>query len=115
MILLDEVVEVFRLAQLDVWAGIGTHALDGRRVGAAPVDRDLLGQTVQLDGALEESPRRSEVSVSPKQKVHRGTGTVDGSVQILPLAADLPTGRKRLRSTAASTGKILIDHRWTVA
>ena len=47
---------------------------------------------MKLDGAFKESPRRSEVSVSPKQKVDRGTGTVDGSVQVLPLAADFDVG-----------------------
>ena len=121
MILLDDVVEVLRLAQLDVCAGVGANALDGRRVGTALVDGDLLGHAVPFDGTFEESPRRSEVSVSPKQKVDRGTGTVDGSVQVLPLAADfdlgssirqlMRTGRKRLRNSAANTGKILIDQR----
>jgi len=66
VILLDDVVEVFRLAQPDVCAGVGTRALDGRRVGTALVDGDRLRHTVKLDGSLEESPRRSEVSVSPK-------------------------------------------------
>ena len=41
------------------------------------------------DGAFEEGSRRRVVSVGTKQKVDRGTGTVDGSVQILPLAADV--------------------------
>ena len=43
---------------------------------------------MQFDGAFKESLRRSEVSVTPKQKVDRGTGTVDGSLQVLPLAGD---------------------------
>ncbi len=89
MVLFDDVVEVFRLAQLDVRAGVGTHAPDGRRVGAALVDGDLLGHTVKIDGAFEEAPRRSVVSVSPKQKVDRGTGTIDGSVQVFPRPATL--------------------------
>ena len=119
------VVEVLRLAQLDVRTGVGAHSLDGRCVGAALVDGALLRHSVQFDGAFEESPRRSVVSVSTKQKVDRGTGTVDASVQVLPLAADfdvgfvhcqlMPTGRLRRRNTTASTGTILIDHRWTVA
>ena len=33
VVLLDDVVEVLRLAQLDVCARVGAHALDGRRVG----------------------------------------------------------------------------------
>src|ERR1019366_9887308 len=80
VVLLDDVVEVLRLAQPDVCAGVSAHSLDGRRVGAALVDGDLLRHAVQFDGAFEESSRRSVVSVSTKQKVDRGTGTVDGSV-----------------------------------
>jgi len=34
----------------------------------------------------------ARVSVSPKQKVDRGTGTVDGSVQVLALAGDFDAG-----------------------
>jgi hypothetical protein len=33
VVLLDDVVEVLRLAQLDVCAGVGTHVLDGRPRG----------------------------------------------------------------------------------
>ncbi len=82
--LLDDVVEVLRLAQFDVRAGVGTHPRDGRRVGAALVDGDLLRHTVKIDGAFEEAPRRSVVTVSPKQKVDRGTGTIDGPVLATP-------------------------------
>ena len=87
VILLDDVVEVLRLAQPDVCAGVGTRALGSRLVGTALVDGDRLRYTVKLDGALEESPHRGEVSVSPKQKVDRGTGTIDGPVQVFPLTA----------------------------
>ena len=80
---------------------------------------------VQFDGALEEAPRRSEVSVSPKHKVDRGTGTIDGSVQVLALAADFdvglvhPPGHAHRALAPAKHcrqhRKIWIDHRWTVA
>jgi len=62
MVLLDDVIEVLRLAQLDIGAGVGTQPLDGGRVGAAFINRDLLRHAVQVDGAFEESPRRSLVS-----------------------------------------------------
>jgi|SRR5450631_2691781 len=42
VVLLDDVVEVLRLAQFDVCAGVGTNALDRRRVRAAFVDGALL-------------------------------------------------------------------------
>jgi hypothetical protein len=35
VVLFDDVVEVFVLAQQDIDAGIGLDAIDGRRVGAA--------------------------------------------------------------------------------
>ena len=88
----DKIVDAGQLAQLDVCARVGAHALDGRRVGTALVDGDLLGHTVKLDGSFKESPRRSEVSVSPKHKVDRGTGTIDGPVQVFPLAGDFDMG-----------------------
>jgi len=56
VVLLDSVVEVLRLTQLDGGAGVGTHALDGRVVGAALVDRDLFRHNLQINGTFEESP-----------------------------------------------------------
>ena len=47
---------------------------------------------MKFDGAFEETPRRTEVSMSPKQKVDRGTGTIDGPVQVFPLAGDFDVG-----------------------
>ena len=86
VVLLDEVVEVLELTHLDVRAGIGLNALDGRRVGAALVDGDFLGHAVQIDGARQKAPRRSTVSRGTEQKVDRVAVSVDGPVQVLPLA-----------------------------
>lgn len=52
LVLLLNVVEVFRLAKFDVQPGVGIDAANGRSVGAAFVNGDFLGQTVQIDGAL---------------------------------------------------------------
>src|ERR1035437_6409295 len=52
MVLLDDVVEVLVLTHQDVDAGVGLDALNGRRVGAALVNGDLLWHIVQVDGAL---------------------------------------------------------------
>lgn len=46
VVLFDDVVEVFVLAQQDIDAGIGLDAIDGRRVGADFVDGDLLWQVM---------------------------------------------------------------------
>ena len=89
VVLLDDVVEVLDLTHLDVRAGIGLNALDGRRVGAALVDGDFPGHAVQTDGALQKAPRRSTVSRGTEQKVDRVAVSVDGPVQVLPLAGDL--------------------------
>jgi hypothetical protein len=49
MILFDDVVEVFDLADLDACLSFGIVAFDRRGIGTALVDRDLLGRTVPLD------------------------------------------------------------------
>ena len=87
MILLDEVVEVLRLAHLDVHAAVGAHADDRCRVDPALVDRALLGHAVPLDGTFEESPRCSEVLVRAHQEVDRVAGAAHRALQVLPLAA----------------------------
>ena len=52
VVLLDDVVEILRLAQLDVQTSTIVDAVDCRSVGTAFVDGDFLGQAVQIDGAL---------------------------------------------------------------
>ena len=46
MVLLDDIIEVFDLAELDFGVVLGIVALDRRDVGAALVDGDLLGNTM---------------------------------------------------------------------
>ena len=58
MILLDEVIEVIRLSQFNVQAGVVIDAFDGCGVGAALVDGDLLWHAVQVYGAFEKAPGR---------------------------------------------------------
>ena len=62
------------------------HMPDGRCcVGAAFVNRDLLGHAVQVDGAFEEAPRGSEITVRAQQQVRRVAGAVHRPEQVLPL------------------------------
>ena len=69
--------------------------VDGCRVGAALVDRDLLGQAVQFDGAFEESPRRHVVSVSPKQEVDRVAITINSRYKSFHSPPTLSSSRPR--------------------
>ncbi len=92
VVLLDEVVQVLRLAHLDLQAAVGLEALDRCRVRAALVYRDLLGHAVQIHGALKEGPGRGVVSLGAQQEVNGVAVVVDRPVQVLPLAADLDIG-----------------------
>ena len=52
MVLLNDVVEVFRLAQFNINAGIVIDTANGSSVGTAFVYGDLFRQAMQIDGAL---------------------------------------------------------------
>ena len=92
VVLLDEVVEVFRLAHLDVQTAVGLDARDCSRVRAALVDGDLLGHAVQVYGALEECPGCGVVWLGAQQEVNGVAVAVDRPLQLPPLAADLHVG-----------------------
>ena len=78
MLLLDEVVEVFVLAHQNVNTGSSLDTFNGRCVGAALVDGDLLGNAVNVDGALQKAPGRCLIPLGREKKVHRIAGTVSG-------------------------------------
>jgi hypothetical protein len=101
VVLLDDVVEVLALTQFDGRAGVGIDALDGSGVGAALVNGDLLGHTVQIDGSLQKLPGRSAVSLGTQQKVDRVAVTIDRPVQVLPLASDVRPAMYAQRWTVA--------------
>ena len=63
VVLFNDVVQVFVLAHQDVNAGIGLHTFNGRCIGAALVDGDLLGHAVQVDTALQKAPGRGLISL----------------------------------------------------
>ena len=68
------------------------NALDRRRVRTTLVDSDLLGHTVQIDGALQKAPGSGTVCLGTKQEIDRVAITIDGSVQVLPLASTFNVG-----------------------
>ena len=86
VVLLNDVVEVFVLAHQDVDAGISLDAFNGRRIGAAVVDGDLLGHAVQVDGTLQKAPRCCLISLGREKKVHRIAGAVNRPVKALSIA-----------------------------
>ena len=57
-------------------ARVGAQADDRCCVGAALVDRDLLGRALQVDGAFVETPRCSEITVLAQREVDRVAGAV---------------------------------------
>ena len=57
MILFDDGVEVFDLADLDACLSFGLVAFNRRGIGTALVDRDLLGRTVPLNRFAQEPVR----------------------------------------------------------
>ena len=68
------------------------NALDSRRIRTAFVDGNLLGHTVQIDGALQKAPGGGTVCLGTKQEIDRVAITIDGSVQVLPLASNFDVG-----------------------
>ena len=92
MVLLDDVVEVFRLAQHNVDAGVSLDALNGRCVGATLVDGDLLWHVVQVDSLFKKATGRSPIPLGSQQEIHCVTSTVNCAVEILPLASHLDIG-----------------------
>jgi hypothetical protein len=66
----NEVIQVFRLVQRDVQAGICSQTAHGRSIGAALVEGDRLGHIVQSDRSLEESSDGSTVAFGREQEVH---------------------------------------------
>jgi len=92
VVLLDDVVQIFGLPQLNIKAGVGIDATNGCRVGTAFVDGDFLWQTMQIDGALQVSSGRCQVTLGSEQEVHRIANLVDSAVQVFPFAGDFDVG-----------------------
>lgn len=58
MVLLDDIIQVLRLAQRNGQTAVGLDADDGGRVGAAPVDNAFLGHIVSAASSADK-PRTS--------------------------------------------------------
>jgi hypothetical protein len=82
----SERVEVFAPVDLDACLNFGIVAFDRRDIGTALVDRDLLGRAVPLDRLAQESQRGFVIPLCGQQEIYRGTGLIDGPIQVLPAA-----------------------------
>jgi hypothetical protein len=120
VILLDEIVEVLRLAKLDRQLAAGGHAVHGRGVGAALADGDFFGRVGPANGLFEEALRSDEFpggggAVSRKPAAWSGWSTARCKYFHSPLRRERPaTGRLRPRKTLARTGGIFSVQRGTV-
>ena len=61
MVLLNHVVEIFRLTYLDGHLTIGIARFERSEIGAAFVDGHRIGRAILGDRLLEVTPRRSPV------------------------------------------------------
>ena len=85
MIFFDKVVQVLRLARLNVETAVGDQLSNGGRVVSAVDDRDLLGHGVQVDRALKELSAdgalaiRDALAAAPTAKAGQLRGSVAAS------------------------------------
>jgi hypothetical protein len=107
VVLLDDVVEVLVLTHQDIDASVSLDTFNGGRVGAALVNGDLLWHIVQIDGALQEPASRSQIALGSEKKVHRVAITVDGAVEVFPLARNFDVSLITARFYAAACQNVL--------
>ena len=89
MVLLDNVVEVFNLADKDRHGAVGVDLVRGRLVGATLVHRDFVWIAVRFHGLVEEALRRSHVPLRRQQEVDGLAMLVGGAVEVFPEALDV--------------------------
>ena len=53
VVLLDDAVEIFALAHLNIYTGNGIDAVDGSGVGSSLLDSDFRRQAMELNGTLQ--------------------------------------------------------------
>jgi hypothetical protein len=93
IVLLDDVVEILRLAHLYGQTAVGLNAHNGGRVGAALVD-----------GSIEEFSCCGVIALGSQQEIDGGAALVDRAIPVLSLASDLDVGL--VHSPALSDGSL---------
>jgi hypothetical protein len=92
MVLFDDIIEIFHLADDDRGPVLRIIASDGSRIGLAAIDGDLLGHPMTTDGLGQEARGGPLVPLFRQQKVNRLTGFIHGPIEIAPLAFHLNVG-----------------------
>jgi hypothetical protein len=124
VVLLDNVVQIlFWRIRMSTQASALTF--NGRRVGAALVNGDLLRHIVQVDCSFQKATRRGQIALGGEQGIDCVPIAINSEVEVLPLAGHFDVGlvhsptpanwSLRRRKTATNTGSILIIQRCTVA
>ena len=92
MILLNNIVEIFHLADFNGCAVLAIILFESRLVSNTSVDGDLLGNSIVADCFNQESFGGQLVSVLGQQEVNSLAFFVNGSIQIAPFIFDLDLG-----------------------
>jgi hypothetical protein len=97
MVLLDHVVDVFRLDNLDDFTGIrelenDVEALQAGQIGTAFVDGNPVRHTVGANGASEEASSCCGIPTLRQHEIKDLAVTIDGAVVIHPFPANLDIG-----------------------
>ena len=105
MILLDNIVEIFTLANFDALVFVGIVLLDTGCIGAAFVNIDQAGFAVGADGFVQKPSYCFLITLGSKQEVDSLALLVDGAIEILPLTPDFDI---RLIQPPAMTNPLLV-------
>ena len=106
VILLDQVVQVFDLADLDGLSGFLLERPKGDGVGPALVDRDLVRKAVVVNRFAQKPQRGLLVTLGAEQKINRLPCFIHGAEEVLPLAPDLDV--RLVRSPALANWAFLL-------
>ena len=88
MILFHHGVQILHLADFDRGAVRLMVAFDRRFIGLAPIDGELLGDTVAADRLREKTERGLCIPVLCEQNVNGLPGLIDGAIELAPLPFD---------------------------
>src|SRR5215813_10559138 len=97
-------------------------AADGRGIGLAAINGDLVGDPMSMDGLCEKAECGFCIPVLREQKVNGLTGLIDRAIPVPPLACHpdsirqlRPTGRLRRWNASANCALYFTTQRWIVA
>src|SRR5208283_4641076 len=92
VVLFDDVVQIFDPTDFDVRLMFCAVAFDRRRVGAALVDRDLLGNAMMAYRLAQEPQCGTTIPLGGQQEVYGGASSINRPIQIFPGTFDIHIG-----------------------